>query len=213
MKYKNLTLFLLVCFLATLPASAITMSPCTSVPGNLITNCGFETGSFAGWTQGGNTSETFVGSGATSGYSGPNSGSKYALLGPNGYGTLAQVLPTSTGKTYILSFYFASLGDDKNSVFEVYWDGGSALLSQAYPNSGGAFSHFSYEVKGTGWDTLQFRFKDNKGSLALDDVSLSAKLVLPPAPPPTPGAVPEPGTIGMWLLGAGLVVAGRRRLA
>ena len=213
MKYGKLILFLILCFAAALPVSALTMSPCTSVPGNLVSNCGFETGSFAGWAQGGNTSETFVGSGANSGYSGANSGKDYALLGPNGYGTLSQNLTTKAGQTYILSFYFASLGDDKNSDFEVYWDGGSALLSLSDPKTGSTFSLFSYEVKGTGWDTLQFRFKDNKGSLALDDVSVSAKLVLPPAPPPTPGATPEPGSIGMLFIGAGAVLAVRRRLA
>ena len=103
-------------------------------------------------------------------------------MGPNGYGTLAQVLPISAGQIYVLSFYFASLGDDKNSAFSVSWDGGT-LLSLSDPKTGSTFSQFSNEVKGTGWDTLQFRFKDDQGAVALDDVSVSAKLIQPPAPP------------------------------
>jgi hypothetical protein len=211
MKSGKLALFLTVWFLAALPVSAGTLSPCTSVTGNLIANCGFETGSFAGWTQGGNTSETFVGSGMSSGYSGPNSGSEYALLGPNGYGNLTQVLPTAAGQIYILSFYFASLGD-KNSNFLVSWNGDN-LMSLTQPETGAAFSQFSYQVSGTGSDTLEFLFRDNRGSLALDDVSVSPAEIQPPVPNPPAGETPEPGTIGMLLVGAGAVLAVRRRLA
>ena len=35
-------------------------SICDGVPGNLVTNCGFETGNFSGWTQGGNLGYTGV---------------------------------------------------------------------------------------------------------------------------------------------------------
>src|SRR5262249_25511034 len=37
-------------------ANINTYPDCTVVAGNLVNNCGFETGDFTGWTQGGDTS-------------------------------------------------------------------------------------------------------------------------------------------------------------
>ena len=45
----SVLLFAAACFLATAPAWAAA-SICDAVAGNLVTNCGFETGDFTGWT-------------------------------------------------------------------------------------------------------------------------------------------------------------------
>jgi PEP-CTERM motif len=66
---------------------------CGSVSGNVIVNCGFETGDFTGWTQGGNTGFT----GVTSSAPYVNSGTYGAYLGPIGSdGTLSQSFQGNT---------------------------------------------------------------------------------------------------------------------
>ncbi len=170
--------------------------------GNLVTNCGFETGYFTGWTLGGNEGMTGIG---YSGYYKSNSGNWFLEMGPHGSdGTLSQTLTTTTGQDYAFAFYLASEGDSP-SDFSAYWDG-TQLLSLTNPNSGvaytsgGAYILYTYMVTGTGSDTIQFDFRDDPGVLLLDDISVSA--------------VPEPGTFCLLILGLGLsvVFVGRRRL-
>ena len=98
MKLRATTLFLAtVCLAVTSPAWGAA-SICDSMPGNVIVNCGFETGDFTGWTQGGNT--TFMGVTPLAPY--VNSGSFGAQLGPIGSdGTLSQ---SFLGNTLTFSF-------------------------------------------------------------------------------------------------------------
>ena len=82
MKLRKATLLMSVtalCFLVTSPAWAAA-SICDSIAGNVIVNCGFETGDFTGWTLTGNTGFT----GVTSGSPYVNSGTYGAYLGPVG---------------------------------------------------------------------------------------------------------------------------------
>lgn len=198
---KALNLLALVCAFGLMaqPLRANSFSPCGSVAGNLVTNCGFETGDFTGWTTGGNFEATFVTSGAYYEYAGPNSGAYYAVLGPVGSdATLSQTLSTSIGAVYTFAFYIASVGDG-SSDFSAYWDG-TQLLSLTDPNSGGVYTLYTYSVTGTGTDTIQFNFADSPAYIALDDISVSA--------------IPEPSTLSLLIFGLGLGVTfvGRRRL-
>ena len=54
MKLRTSTLLLFAAALTLVAAPAFAQDACQSVSGNLVTNCGFETGDFTGWTPGGN---------------------------------------------------------------------------------------------------------------------------------------------------------------
>jgi hypothetical protein len=61
---KRFTILALVAALALMTASAFAQFPCETVPGNLIKDCGFESGGFYGppksWTLTGNPMQNFV---------------------------------------------------------------------------------------------------------------------------------------------------------
>ena len=115
MKTKvHLLLSLLAIAFFALRASAIPIS-------NIVTNGGFETGNFNGWTQGGNTEFTGVDmasahSGNFGVFAGPTSGSKDSGVsgesGGSGPGTLSQNLATVAGSIYEFSFFmYAEQGE------------------------------------------------------------------------------------------------------
>jgi hypothetical protein len=70
---------------------------------DLVVNGGFETGTFAGWTQFGDTSFTGVSSGVP-----VHSGNFAAFFGPTDFiGGIFQNLPTVVGQTYTLDFWLS----------------------------------------------------------------------------------------------------------
>jgi PEP-CTERM motif len=78
MKLRKTTLLIVVAALAVMATPVLAQDACQSVAGNLIVNCGFETGNFSGWTLSANTGFT----GVSSAYA--FSGSYGAFLGPVG---------------------------------------------------------------------------------------------------------------------------------
>jgi hypothetical protein len=192
---KRLQLLLLICFCLTAVVPLSAASICDGVAGNLVTNCGFETGDFTGWTFTGNTGF----SGVTSSSPYVNSGTFGAQLGPVGSdGLLTQTLATLPG-TVSITFYLYNDGGTPND-FTVFWNGvdvGPSFVddgSRSYTLVGGS-------VSSTGGDTLTFAFRQDPAFWGLDDVVVTQ----------TSSATPEPGTVSLLLSGLGLVFAGIRR--
>jgi len=193
-KRATLLALLLAAFVVT-AASAWGQSVCDGVVGNLVTNCGFETGDFSGWT--------FTGSTSTNGVTNfmPHSGTFAAFLGQErSDGSLAQNVGTNA-TLYDLSFYLDNLGDATND-FTVFWNGvdiGPDLMNAA-PFS---YTKFSFQLTGNagaGSNSLSFSFRNDDLFWFLDDVVVTS-------------AVPEPGSL--VLIGSGLLaLAGlvRRKL-
>jgi hypothetical protein len=159
---------------------------------NLITNGGFETGDFTGWTVNGN-STSVESAGGAGGYN-PNSGSFYAALGNIGdspLGTLSQTFSDDAGSTLNLSLFLNSNGTTPNQII-VEIDGITLFSETDIPNSNGYFE-VTGSVIATGSDTLTIFERDDPDWIALDDVSVTE-------------SVPEPASFALFgasLLGLG----------
>jgi len=197
---KRVAFYAFVSLLVALPSFGGTLSICDHIAGNLVRNCGFETGDFTDWTHSGSSAFTFIGSR-------PHSGNDVATIGPftwEGLSYESQVVNTGAG-SYELSFYLAHTGNCSGltdcSQAVVTWNG-TTLLDDLNVGKYG-YAEFSYPVTATGPSTLKFGFASDPGYYYLDDVC-----VVPGTPTPTP----EPGTFGLALLGslAGLLFGVRK---
>ena len=171
------------------PAHWAAPSTCDAVAGNLVVNCGFETGDFSGWTRSGNPGAT----GVTSSSPYVNSGNYGAALGPVGSDGFLTQFVGDNSTSYNVSFYLYSDAGTPND-FTVYWnavDVGPDLLNA------GQFNYTLFRGvlagnSGAGSNMLTFAFRQDPAYWGLDDVVVT-----------NASTVPEPGSL--MLLGSGIL--------
>lgn len=194
---------------------------CSSVSGNLVVNCGFETGDFSGWTlsgnlQGGPAPNFYYGVDNTN----PNSGSYSAYFAVQGGGgtaigtlgpflALSQTLNLIPNEYYKVTFYFDQDTPPSTGYLNyIDFRFGGALRAYGLdvPQTSG-YVPASFVVA-TGGNAaaaastiLQFDFQNDAGYFDFDDVSVVAA-----------GSVPEPGSVALVVIGvcAALVLSRRR---
>jgi hypothetical protein len=168
-----------------------------AVQAESVTNGGFETGDFTGWSQFGNTGFTGVGAGTQA------SGTYGAFFGPVGStGGITQTLALPANANVTVSFWLHNDGGGFNS-FDASFDG-SSLLS--FTNAGGiGYNFYSYNVTTTAANpALTFTFRQDPAWWYLDDVSVTSTIV----PLPTGASMGLLGLAGAGVLGR---IARRRK--
>ena len=181
----------LMCGVAFVVAMVISLPAANA---NLITNGGFETGTFAGWTTGANSfPQSIVTSPVNSGtYAAEIAGFSY---NPN---TLSQTIATTAGQEYVLSFWRYQVESGPTISLNVTWNG-TSVFSELNPVNADHYQQFSFSVFGTGNDLLTFTSANDPSDTYLDDVSLTS-------------TVPEPSSFALVTLGGlGLAMACCRR--
>jgi len=140
-----------------------------SIAQNIVSNGGFETGNFNGWTLNANTTQVGNRAGLVhSGHYGAELGQASTL------GYLSQTLPTTAGQTYLLSLW---LTNPKNSIgatpneFQVQWEGATIYDGVNLPFTVWTNLQFTVTAANSG-SLLQFGFQDDPYYLGLDDISV-----------------------------------------
>ena len=175
-------------------AAALVAAHPASAAVNIVTNPGFETGDFTGWTQ----SDWGIDLNSFAAFDGAH----YASNGCTGssYCDLSQSLSTHSGGTYTLSFAFnpgfdaGAPGDKTNADTQIMWNG-SVVFDIAGGNQGWDLVSIPGLVATGSSTALTFASYQNPDWNGLDDVSVIQ----------TAGALPEPATWAMLLLGFGAI--------
>lgn len=175
-------------------AAVLAALPVASASAELVTNGGFETSDFTGWTVVDSSNNSDV-------TDSPVHGGTYAgEFGPSdGAGTAEQTLATTAGQSYSLSFWLSN-GNAVPNLFEVAIDG--ALLGSLTDQGALSFTQYVFDFVAAGSSTqLLFTFEQPGSFWWLDDVSVTETRTTTPSP--------EPASIA--LLGAGLAGFGAMR--
>ena len=152
----------------------VTPSCATACPAGSFcgaSNDGFETGSFAGWAQSGDTSFTAVATGTFDNELAPHGGTYAAHFGPNvGVGHLSQMIPASVGDYVTISFWYAAFGN--NNSFSAVFDG-SSLVGYTNDTAHTAWTHYTFTATSTSNNpTISFNFTNPPDYTYLDDITI-----------------------------------------
>lgn len=163
-----------------------------SAAGDLVTNGGFESHNFNGWSE-----SNFNNSGVQSGVW-AKSGTYGAHLVRNGQqqGSLSQTLATVANTLYTLNFDIRN-NRDGAALFSVL-AGTAALFSNQSITGGSGYTHFTAQFTASSSSTL-LNFKLGNGNWGLDNVSVTKVATAVPGPIAGAGL---PALLG--LLGFGL---------
>jgi hypothetical protein len=180
--------------LTALPAPSMAApSVCDAIAGNLVRNCGFETGDLTNWTKSGNNTSTIVLNSSTFIHSG-NFGLQVGSIGSDGF--ISQTLTTVAGSSYTITAWYHPLGSNP-ADFDIEWNGATLLDVPNAPASD--WLQETVTAVGTGSDIVTISFRDDTRISGIDDISVVA----------APVAAPEPGSLG--LLAAALMAFGLLR--
>ena len=173
---------LMFCGLWSLQAVAGS-SICDGIVGNLVANCGFESGNFNGWTVGGNTANPGSNYYGVDGFD-ANSGNFGAymsedLLSSSSAVTLSQTLATVAGQQYGISFWLQQDTPPAvgyNHSFTAIF-GGSTMLTLtptvSAPGPNGVWTEYTFYETATSSSTLlSFSFVNDDGYWSFDDASV-----------------------------------------
>ncbi|MGA3202577.1 MAG: hypothetical protein ABSF12_08795 [Bryobacteraceae bacterium] len=159
---------------------------CDAISGNLVLNCGFETGDFTSWTIGGSTDNpggNYYGVDAFDANSGSFGAYMSQDLVDDGTApvTLSQTLATAPGGVYLVEFWLEqdtapTLG--YTHAFSASW-GGTTIQTLtptvALPGPVGVFEEYTFmETATTASTLLSFSFENDDSYWSFDDVSASA---------------------------------------
>jgi ribosomal protein L6P/L9E len=135
-------------------------------PVNLVVNGGFETGDFTGWTIGSyEPDQTIITTNS-------EAGTYAAALGPAGAdGSLSQIIPTTAGQQYTLTFWLANMSSGPDD-FTAKWNGNAVLALVSAPAQG--YTEYTFTVTATGsTSNLEFDYRQDPTQWRLDGVSVT----------------------------------------
>jgi hypothetical protein len=144
-------------------------------PGSAVQNGGFELGTFADWTTGGNFNDCSIGSTAPFVHSGVY-GAELGSIGSPGF--ISQTVATIIGEMYQISWWLNCDGQVPNEFF-VLWNGATQFDQQDFGDTG----WINLQCIATAMDTnavLTFGFRDDPSYFGLDDITVYPIGLAPP---------------------------------
>jgi hypothetical protein len=169
-------------------AATVCCTLATASAQNIVQDGGFENSPApnfsAAWTltppAGPNAGQQFSNVGTDPAFA--RSGNNHANLAPDvgSIGSLSQVLSTTTGTAYALSFWLANNSTVPVNFFQVYINGvllatsaGGNITSPPFANNGVYQQIFANFIAAGGSTTLEFRYRHDDDFWRLDDVSVT----------------------------------------